>query len=226
MNQTTAQACTLYCVRAGCPVGVVHGVGTDWRTVSCFLDDHARVCKGGPDGLANPPPPPPSTTHLLQRAPRRPRHNPAKRGTRSTKRDKPIAERKERQNDDQRKRDLEEDEYAETFTTRWVQCRGCHHTLKTDKRYNYYPGLWIKHRELCKGIRKMEREKKVAGERELAFQSSLERHPPAAASFDASREESNQWADEEWDGYEYEPPRPIMGFSIIKLATESPKIWD
>src|ERR1700692_740083 len=77
-SQTTAQAYTLYCVRAGCPVGVVQGVGTDWRTVCCPIDDHARVCEGEPHGLANPPPPL-SDTHRAKRAPRRPRHIPAKR---------------------------------------------------------------------------------------------------------------------------------------------------
>jgi hypothetical protein len=154
ITQTAVQACTVYCVRAGCPVVAGYGVGTDWRTVSCLIEDHARVYEGGPYGLATPPPP--SATHRAQRAPRRPRHIPTKRGTRSTKRDKPIAERKERQNDDQRKRGLEEDEYVEDFTTISVKCRGCHQTLKTDNRYNYYPWLWTKHRKICKGIRKME----------------------------------------------------------------------
>jgi hypothetical protein len=148
INETAAQAHTIYCVRAGCPVVVVYEVGTDWRTFSCLIDDHARVCKGGPYGLANSPPRP--------NALRPPRPAPARRGTHSGNRDKAIANRKQRKKEHQRKQELDEDEYTEDVKPKSVKCRGCQQTLKLDKRSRYYPGLWLKHRKKCRSIRKME----------------------------------------------------------------------
>ncbi|KAG2743447.1 hypothetical protein P692DRAFT_20838319 [Suillus brevipes Sb2] len=65
-KQTAAQAHTLYCGRAGCPVVVAYDVGTDWPTVSGLINDHALVCKGGLYGLANSPPR--SDAHSTQHA--------------------------------------------------------------------------------------------------------------------------------------------------------------
>ncbi|KIK49246.1 hypothetical protein CY34DRAFT_7553 [Suillus luteus UH-Slu-Lm8-n1] len=181
---------------AGCPVVVVNDVGTDWRTVSCLINDHALVCKGGLYGLANPPPK--SNAHSAQIALRPPRLAPARWGTHSGNRNKAIADR------GQRKQELDNDEYTEDVKPRSVKCRGCQQTLKLEKQSRYHPGLWLKHREKYRGILKMEADKRLTRERDWGFQSNPERHAPAATSFDASGEESDE------DEYQ---PRHIMGFS-------------
>ncbi|KAG1799733.1 uncharacterized protein HD556DRAFT_61549 [Suillus plorans] len=56
IKQTTAQTHTLIRGRAGCPVVLVYEVGTDWLTVSCLINDHSSVCKGGFHGLSHSPP--------------------------------------------------------------------------------------------------------------------------------------------------------------------------
>jgi hypothetical protein len=158
IKQTAAQAHTIYCVEAGCPAVTVHGVGTDWRTVSCLVHDHALVYKGGLRGPANPPPR--SDTHSAQIALRPPRSAPAScatQGNNGKTRGKATRRRRGKyQKEPQRKQGLEEDEYAEDVKPKSVKCRGCQHTLKLDDRSRYYPELWIKHRGKCRAIRKME----------------------------------------------------------------------
>jgi hypothetical protein len=154
IKQTAAQAHTVYCVRAGCPTVVVCGVETNWRTVSCLINDHALVCKGGPYGLANPPPQ--SDIHSAQNVLRPPRPALA-RGIHGGNSSKAIANRrKQHKKEFQRKQELEDDEYAVDVKPKSVKCRGCQRSLKLDKRSRYYPGLWLKHRKKCRDILKME----------------------------------------------------------------------
>ncbi|KIK44857.1 hypothetical protein CY34DRAFT_10735 [Suillus luteus UH-Slu-Lm8-n1] len=214
MKQTAAQAHTIYCVRAGGPVVVVHGVGTDWRTVSCLVNDHVLVSKGGLRGSANAPPR--SGAHSTQITPRPPHPAPASCGVQGGNGDNcdkaTTGRRKKYKKEPQRKQELEDDEYAEDVKPKSVKCRGCQHTIKLDDRSMYYPELWIRHRKRCRAIRKMEADKRLDREREWGFQSNIEQHLPAAASFDASGEDSDKEADKEVDEYEYQP-RHIMGFS-------------
>jgi hypothetical protein len=155
INETTAQTHTVYCVRAGCPVIAVYDVGTDWRTVSCLINDHALVCKGGLRGPANSPPP--SDAHSAQYALRSPRPAPASWGIHGGNRGKAIPNRrKKHKKEHQRKQELEADEYTEDVKPKSVKCRGCQRPLKLDKRSRYYPGLWLKHKKKCRGILKME----------------------------------------------------------------------
>ncbi|KIK39241.1 hypothetical protein CY34DRAFT_14527 [Suillus luteus UH-Slu-Lm8-n1] len=199
-----AQAHTVCCVRAGCPVIGVCGVGTDWRTVSCLVNDHALVYKGGLRGPANPPLR--SDAHSAQITLRPPRLTPARCGIQGGK--ATTGRRKKYRKESERKQELEDDEYAEDVKPKSVKCRGCQHTFKLDDRSMYYPELWIRHRKRCRAIRKMEADKKLARKRELGFKSNMEPHPAAAASFEASSEGS----DEEADRYEYQPPQ-MVGFS-------------
>ncbi|KIK37012.1 hypothetical protein CY34DRAFT_15991 [Suillus luteus UH-Slu-Lm8-n1] len=193
IKQTAAQAHTIDCVRAGCAVVDVHGVGTDWCTVNCLIDDHALIWKGRLRKPANPPPQ--SDAHSAKIAPRPPRIAPASRGAQgnnSNNRGKGTrGPRGKYQKEPERKQGLEEDEYAEDIQPKSVKCRVCKQILKCDNRSRYYPGLWIKHRRTCRAIRKMEAAKKLARERELGW---------IEASGDGS------------DGFEYHPPQ-MVGFS-------------
>ncbi|KIK39222.1 hypothetical protein CY34DRAFT_14512 [Suillus luteus UH-Slu-Lm8-n1] len=190
MTQMAAQAHTMNCVRAGCPVVVVHGVGTDWSTVSCLINDRTLVCKSKLRGPANPPPR--SSAHSAQIAMRPPRLTPASCGAQSGK--ATTGHRKKYKKEPQRKQELEDDEYAEDIKPKSVKCRGCQHTIKLDDRSMYYPELWIRHRKRCQAIHKMEADKKLAMEREWSFQSNIERHLSAAASFEASGDDSDDQA--------------------------------
>jgi hypothetical protein len=62
--------------------------------------------------------------------------------------------------EEERKAILENDVYASGIGAHQVTCRGCGHTIRTDRRSTYYPGLWEKHRKRCRGVKKMEYELK------------------------------------------------------------------
>ena len=57
---------------------------------------------------------------------------------------------------EQRKQQLEQDEYAKNVTTNSVVCAGCNKEISLDKRSKYYPGLWLKHRRKCPSLEKLE----------------------------------------------------------------------
>ncbi|KAG1902048.1 uncharacterized protein F5891DRAFT_198319 [Suillus fuscotomentosus] len=204
VKQTTAQTHTLICGRAGCPVVFVYDVGTDWPMVSCLINDHSPVCQGGFYELSHSPPRCDAQQTLSP-----PQLAPESSGVNNSNRnDKVIAgDSKRRKNEDQRKQELENDEYTEDVRPISVRCRGCQKAISLDKRSRYYPGLWIKHRGKCAGILKIETFKKLTRRRDWFCPSNPERRPPAASSFafDASGEESDE---DEYEG-EYE----VMGFS-------------
>jgi hypothetical protein len=56
----------------------------------------------------------------------------------------------------ERKALIESDCWAGDVTAVSVECKGCGKTVSLDKRSMYYPGLWIKHRSKCPGIRRLE----------------------------------------------------------------------
>ena len=56
----------------------------------------------------------------------------------------------------ERKALIESDSWAGQVTAISVECKGCGKTVSLDKRSMYYPGLWIKHRSKCPGIRRLE----------------------------------------------------------------------
>lgn len=51
---------------------------------------------------------------------------------------------------------IERDSWGRNATSKSVECRGCEKTIKLDKRSQYYPGLWLKHRDKCPDIRRLE----------------------------------------------------------------------
>ncbi|KAG2128334.1 uncharacterized protein EDB93DRAFT_1184745 [Suillus bovinus] len=163
INETTAQTHMLPCGRAGCPTVFVYGVGTNWPTVSCLISDHSLVCKGGLYGLNHAPPR--SNTREAQQA-----LSPAQLAPRSI-----AGGRKRRKKEDERKQELEDDE-----------------AITIDQRSRYYPGLWLKHRGKCPGIRKIEADKELTRRRDRFLLSKAEWHAPSTSSFDASGEESDE----------------------------------
>ncbi|KAG1771293.1 hypothetical protein EDD22DRAFT_842866 [Suillus occidentalis] len=166
---------------------------TRWSARAAFMD---------------PPVHHPDLTHSGQHALCPPRLVPTSWGIDNSNRNEVIADcSRERKNEDQRKQGLDNDKYAEDVHPKFIKCRGCHKAIKLDNQYKYYPGLWIRHRKICKGILKMkivQTDKKLTRKRERGFQSNPEGHPPAASSLDTSGEKS--------DKFEYQP-RHIMGFS-------------
>ncbi|KAJ7841141.1 hypothetical protein B0H13DRAFT_2365872 [Mycena leptocephala] len=64
----------------------------------------------------------------------------------------------------ERRLTLETDKCALRVTPHEVDCRGCRHTIKLDRRSRYYPGLWEKHCNQCKAISKLREAENVPGE--------------------------------------------------------------
>ncbi|KAK7047157.1 hypothetical protein VNI00_006823 [Paramarasmius palmivorus] len=62
--------------------------------------------------------------------------------------------------EEQRKAKLENDPWSDKtrLTPKSVFCLGCKRVIRLDRRNDYYPGLWLKHRDLCQGIAKAKRE--------------------------------------------------------------------
>ncbi|KAF9458535.1 hypothetical protein BDZ94DRAFT_101065 [Collybia nuda] len=50
---------------------------------------------------------------------------------------------------------IERDSWGRNATSKSVECRGCGKTIKLDKRSQYYPGLWHKHRNKCPEIQRL-----------------------------------------------------------------------
>ncbi|KAJ7261052.1 hypothetical protein C8J57DRAFT_1635615 [Mycena rebaudengoi] len=57
--------------------------------------------------------------------------------------------------EEERKRALESDPWTLSVELNQVVCRGCHKTIRLDRRSRYYPGLWQKHRDRCAQVRKL-----------------------------------------------------------------------
>ncbi|GLB44712.1 hypothetical protein LshimejAT787_1800490 [Lyophyllum shimeji] len=59
---------------------------------------------------------------------------------------------------EERRRQLEADAWATEVEAKRVKCRGCTRWIKLDQRSLYYRGLWDKHRDLCRGIKRLKGE--------------------------------------------------------------------
>lgn len=83
---------------------------------------------------------------------------PAKR-TRTTSQSSAGPSRKRKKNvmdKGSRRQLIESDPWARNTTSKSVECKGCGRTIKLDKRSDYYPGLWHKHRNKCPAIHRLE----------------------------------------------------------------------
>jgi hypothetical protein len=66
----------------------------------------------------------------------------------------PVVEKRHYETDEEkRKKKLEADPMGSDVTEISIVCRGCNRQYSLDKRNKYYAGLWIKHREKCRGVR-------------------------------------------------------------------------
>ncbi|KAF8071477.1 hypothetical protein FPV67DRAFT_1481359 [Lyophyllum atratum] len=59
---------------------------------------------------------------------------------------------------EERRKQLVADEWATDVEPKQVRCRGCLRWIKLDQRSMYYRGLWDKHRDLCRGIKRLKGE--------------------------------------------------------------------
>jgi hypothetical protein len=152
-KKMTTETHMLNCGRFGCPVVFIYDVDTDWPTVSCFLNDHSLVCKGGFYGLSHLPP-----RANIHDALSPPLLAPESLGVKTSNCEDEVGAGgcKRRRKEDKRKQELEDDEYTEDVQPTSVRCCGCQKAISLDKRSRYYPGLWVKHRGKCPGIRKID----------------------------------------------------------------------
>ncbi|KAG1734150.1 hypothetical protein EDB19DRAFT_1911255 [Suillus lakei] len=189
-QKTATQTYAIYCGRQGCAVVFLYEVGTDWPTVSRLINEHWHACTNGTDVVA--PPYPRSDTYGTQHTPNPPQLAPESWSVEDVNHDKVIAgRRKQNKNEDQRREELENDEYTGNVQPTFVRCRGCHKDICLDKRSKFYSGLWLKHRGKCPGILVLEEEKLTRTERGLDL-SNTEQRATATGSFRASGEDSEE----------------------------------
>ncbi|KAF8553013.1 hypothetical protein OG21DRAFT_1311714 [Imleria badia] len=154
-----------------CCAVIEYEQGTEWGVVNELVNEHWKACPRKPHAslahMARTPTSPPDTAIPLPPPTAQEQSSSSNSAAESV--GSPIipwtstgCERK-RRTLEQRKLELEQDEYAENITTKSVVCRGCHKEISLDKRSKYYPGLWLKHRSKCLRIEKFEVSKSSAG---------------------------------------------------------------
>ncbi|KAG1740312.1 hypothetical protein EDB19DRAFT_1622049, partial [Suillus lakei] len=117
-----------------CPTVIQYDDRTDWPAISRLLNQHWKVC--------------PCSFHQLPLS-----HH---RYNTSNHHQVIAGSSKQKKTEDQRKKELQSDEYTNNVRPTSVRCRGCHKDISLDKRSRYYSGLWDKHRGKCPGILKIE----------------------------------------------------------------------
>lgn len=132
---------------------IQHDSRAPWSVVHNLANMHWEACPGKPHALAEQvfPPHPrvpipfaPPAMSLPAPVENKPLSSMHRRGDEVSALSKSILasagwERK-RKTEDQRKRELEEDEYTANVTATSVTCVGCHKEISLDKRSRYYPG--------------------------------------------------------------------------------------
>lgn len=153
----------LQCIPCGrCYAVIEYDQGAEWCVVSKLVNEHWKACPGKPHAwptrMACTPTSPPDTTIALPPSVSLKEHSgpfAESVGSPNNTWISPGCERK-RRTLEQRKWELEQDEYAKNITMKSVVCGGCHKEISLDKRSKYYPGLWLKHRGKCPSIEKLE----------------------------------------------------------------------
>ncbi|KIJ21186.1 hypothetical protein PAXINDRAFT_96055 [Paxillus involutus ATCC 200175] len=157
-----------------CDAVIEHESRAHWNVVSKLVNWHWEACPGKPHGqpariptVTRPPTPPPLAPAPAPLIPS-PLAPPSQPCPSRLCTDLQVASRhawvgpgpgweRKRKTENQRKLELEEDEYTSDVTATSVICVGCHKPISLDKRSRYYPGLWLKHRGKCPDIEKLER---------------------------------------------------------------------
>jgi len=168
----------LRCIPCGrCHAVIQHDSRAPWSVVNKLVNMHWDACPGKPHvSLGQIPPPlseaPPPLSSLAPSSPI-PIPTPAgesgstnrslsKKGggggrefagpTRTSSSITSAGWERKRKTEEQRKKELDEDEYAENVTATSVTCVGCRKQISLDKRSRYYPGLWVKHKNKCPDV--------------------------------------------------------------------------
>ncbi|OJA14706.1 hypothetical protein AZE42_04368 [Rhizopogon vesiculosus] len=169
-----------------CPAVIEYDARTDWSTVSKLVNEHWATCPSRLSLYGPCPSHPPPESYITQNA-----SNPRQDSTGSLGADEGNHDdqviagcSKQRKTEAERKKELENDEYAYNVQPISVNCRGCEKEISLDKRSRYYPGLWTKHRRKCPGIQRMEKGKLVRNDSLCAMDAEL--RPKAASLFETS----------------------------------------
>ncbi|KAG2143659.1 hypothetical protein DEU56DRAFT_791804 [Suillus clintonianus] len=119
--------------------------GLDWPTVNALVNKHWAICPRSisPTAATTPSPSRLSVESL---------------GVGGHNHDQFIVgdSSKLRRNGDERKQELENDEYACEVTPESIRCRACGELLQLDKRWVYHDFLWNRHKDRCKRVQEME----------------------------------------------------------------------
>lgn len=147
-----------------CYAVIEYDRGTEWSVVSELANEHWEACPGKPHArsasMTRTPTSPPDTAIVLPPPVASSQQSGSNLDAESVSSLNNTwisagCERK-RRTLEQRKSELEQDEYAKNITSKSVVCGGCHKEISLDKRSKYYPGLWLKHRGKCPSIEKLE----------------------------------------------------------------------
>ncbi|KAG6335794.1 hypothetical protein ID866_3290 [Astraeus odoratus] len=137
-----------------CNAVIQHDSRAPWSVVSELVNMHWEACPAAPL-----PPPSPSTSSSaggVENTSSLPRRGNGERElpgpSRNTSSIAPAGWERKRKTEEQRKRELEEDDFTENVTATSVICRGCRKQISLDKRSRYYPGLWVKHKSKCPDV--------------------------------------------------------------------------
>ncbi|KAI6041869.1 hypothetical protein EDC04DRAFT_2545110, partial [Pisolithus marmoratus] len=156
-----------------CKAVIQHDSRAPWSVVNKLVSMHWEACPGSPHVLLGKLPPPTSGTHPIPLGPSTSSivssATPATQGTskrnddqrnfsgptRNTSSTTAAGWERKRKTEEQRKRELEEDEFTTNVTVTSVTCVGCNKSISLDKRSRYYPGLWVKHRNKCPDVQRL-----------------------------------------------------------------------
>ncbi|KAL4261438.1 hypothetical protein AB1N83_006760 [Pleurotus pulmonarius] len=117
--------------------------GTPWNIVNDMVNGHWNVCPGSISA---------SVAKSRHVAPDPSSSNDENDGDPNSKRNR----KKNMMDESERKKKLEDDPWALEVTPISVRCGACTRLVSLDKRSRFYPGLWLKHREKCMEIKRLE----------------------------------------------------------------------
>ncbi|KAJ8502757.1 hypothetical protein ONZ45_g11467 [Pleurotus djamor] len=143
--------------------------GTPWNVVNDMVNGHWTVCPGSIS----------ASVAKSRHAPLDPRYPVNFSSSRQEVREgsssndeadgDPNSKRNRKKNmmdETERRKKLEDDPWALEVTPISVRCGACTRLVSLDKRSRYYPGLWLKHREKCMEIKRLEAIEQEQGDKQ------------------------------------------------------------
>ncbi|KAF7433546.1 hypothetical protein PC9H_005504 [Pleurotus ostreatus] len=153
--------------------------GTPWNIVNDMVNGHWNVCPGSISAsvaksrhVATDPRYPPPFAGARQDNREGSSSNDENDGDPNSKRNR----KKNMMDESERKKKLEDDPWALEVTPISVRCGACTRLVSLDKRSRFYPGLWLKHREKCMEIKRLEAIEQEQGDKSES--SSAVQSPP------------------------------------------------